>query len=186
MRSRASDSFARASGSRKTEPAEARTTLGLNGLTVPSPRTTPPAPKASAERRIVPRFPGSCTPAIANSGPACGFGQHIFQGEFLPSRQRSHALRRFAGDDAGEQLVGQQQGLDLGAELGQKPFCPGRGRLAEKDCPKPQAAANGFFQDAQAFNGAVAVRGELAAGKGPAQLFDQRIMASLDAAQAGV
>jgi len=70
IRPRASDSFVLATGSRNTEPAEARTTLGLKGLTVPSPSTTPPAPKASAERKIVPRLPGSCTPAITSRGPA--------------------------------------------------------------------------------------------------------------------
>ena len=69
--SRIPGSFACTMGSRKTDPAEARTTLELNGLTVPSPSSTPPAPKASAERKIVPRFPGSCTPAIASKGPVC-------------------------------------------------------------------------------------------------------------------
>ncbi len=38
-------------------------------LTVPSPKTTPAAPKASADRRIVPRFPGSWSPATTSSGP---------------------------------------------------------------------------------------------------------------------
>src|SRR5206468_7557907 len=64
-------SFVRAMGTRNTDPADARTSLELKGLTVPSPSSTPAAPKASAERRIVPRLPGSCTPAIASSGPAC-------------------------------------------------------------------------------------------------------------------
>src|SRR6202040_2054750 len=69
-------------------------------------------------------------------------------------------------------------------ELGQKPLCPSHGGLAEKDCPKAQTAANGFFQNSQAFNGAVPVRGKLAAREGPAQLFNQSVVASLDAAQA--
>ena len=62
-------SFVRAMGRRNTDPADARTSLELKRLTVPSPSSTPAAPKASAERRIVPRFPGSCTPAMASTGP---------------------------------------------------------------------------------------------------------------------
>ncbi len=86
----------------------------------------------------------------------------------------------------GEKLIGQQQGLNLGAELGQEAAGAGRASLAEKDRPEPQAAANGFFQNSQTFNGAIPVGSEFPAIEGPAQLFDQGIMASLDAAQAGI
>src|SRR5438105_7571757 len=48
--------FARTTGKRKIDPADARTTFELNGLTVFSPTSTPLAAKASPERRIVPRF----------------------------------------------------------------------------------------------------------------------------------
>ena len=44
---------------RKTLPAEARTALGFHALTVPGRLMMPVAPKASAERRMVPRLPGS-------------------------------------------------------------------------------------------------------------------------------
>ena len=47
-----------ATGKRNREPAEARMTFGLMALTVPSMVKTPDAPIASAERMIVPRFPG--------------------------------------------------------------------------------------------------------------------------------
>src|ERR1035441_7746123 len=57
-------------GKRKIEPAEPRRTFELYGLTVPSVRKTPAAPKASAERRIVPRLPGSCRPAATTNGPS--------------------------------------------------------------------------------------------------------------------
>ena len=40
----------------------ARTALGPNGSAVPGPMATLAAPKASAERRIVPTLPGSWTP----------------------------------------------------------------------------------------------------------------------------
>src|SRR5581483_5365836 len=50
-------------GSRNTEPAEARITFVFHWLTVPSMEITEPAPNASAERIIVPKFPGSWIPA---------------------------------------------------------------------------------------------------------------------------
>jgi hypothetical protein len=50
-------------GRRKRLPAEARTALGFHALTVPGSERMPSAPKASAERRMVPRLPGSCSPA---------------------------------------------------------------------------------------------------------------------------
>src|SRR6202142_559942 len=51
------------SGTRKTEPADARTAFGLYGLTVPFRKIRPVAPKASAVRMIAPALPGSCTPS---------------------------------------------------------------------------------------------------------------------------
>src|SRR4029077_6953056 len=57
-------------GKRKIEPAEPRRTFELYGLTVPSVRKIPAAPKASAERRIVPRLPGSCRPAATTNRPS--------------------------------------------------------------------------------------------------------------------
>ena len=50
---------AASSGRRKTLPAEARTALGFHALTVPGSVRMPWAPKASAERRMAPRLPGS-------------------------------------------------------------------------------------------------------------------------------
>ena len=185
MRPIASDRFARASGRRKTEPAEARTTLGLNGLTVPSPKTTPPAPKASADRSIVPRFPGSCTPAMANSGPPAALANTSSRVKSFHRTRAATPCGASLGTTLANSLSGSRSVSTWAPSWGRKPLCPGRGRLAEKDCLKAQAAANGFFQNSQAFNGAVPLRGELAAGEGPAQLFDQSIVASLDAAQAG-
>ncbi len=132
----------------------------------------------------MPRFPGSCTPAITSNGPACGFGQNVFEREFLPSHQSRHTLRRFAGDDAGEKLVGQQKVSTWAPICGSRRSALGGRGLVEEDGPKAQAAANGFFQNAQALDGAVAVGGELAPAEGPAQFFDQSVVASLNAAQA--
>ena len=41
--------FAKTTGSRNIDPADARITFELKGLTVPSPSTTPALPNASAE-----------------------------------------------------------------------------------------------------------------------------------------
>ncbi len=48
-------------GTRKTAPALARTTFGLNGSTVPAQQITPVTPVAPAMRRAAPRLPGSRT-----------------------------------------------------------------------------------------------------------------------------
>src|SRR5713226_5328225 len=56
-------------------------------------------------------------------------------------------------------------------------------RLAKKNGPKPQPAANRFFEDAQAFNGTVALFRALGARKCPAELLDQCVVAAFDAAQ---
>ena len=61
---------ARATGSANSAPIEARTALGPNGSAQPGPSTTDAAPKASADRTIVPTLPGSPTPHSATqSGP---------------------------------------------------------------------------------------------------------------------
>jgi len=57
-----SQAWWRSSAMRRTLPAEARTAFGFHWLTVPGRAMMPLAPKASAERRIVPRLPGSCRP----------------------------------------------------------------------------------------------------------------------------
>ena len=62
-RAKHSSAVASSTGTRKTLPALARTAFAFHSLTVPGRLTTPVAPKASAERRIVPTFPGSCKPA---------------------------------------------------------------------------------------------------------------------------
>src|ERR1017187_9136019 len=53
------EAMPRTKGTRKSEPAEARSVLGLWGLTEPLRNSTPVAPKASAVRTMAPAFPGS-------------------------------------------------------------------------------------------------------------------------------
>ena len=57
-------------GTRKTEPAEARTVLGENGSTESPANTTAPAPAASAVRSSVPALPGSATSTSTTIVPA--------------------------------------------------------------------------------------------------------------------
>ena len=60
-----------ATSSAKIAPIDARTALGPYGSAQSGPSATLAAPKASAERRIVPTLPGSRTPQRATqSGPA--------------------------------------------------------------------------------------------------------------------
>ncbi len=98
----ASWSFARTIGKRNTEPAEARMTLELNTLAVPSPRIAPLAPNASADLQDcsqVSRVLNSCN---RQQRPGVRLCQYIVQREFLASHKRSYALRRIAGDGARE------------------------------------------------------------------------------------
>jgi hypothetical protein len=58
-----SSSVAETTGMRKTLPTDARRAFWFQALTVPGVVMTPVAPKASADRTSVPRFPGSCNAA---------------------------------------------------------------------------------------------------------------------------
>ena len=60
---------ATARGRRKIAPMAARTTLGWYGSTPSWPKTTPRAPKASAERSSVPTLPGSLRSARTRLRP---------------------------------------------------------------------------------------------------------------------
>ena len=57
-------------------------------------------------------------------------------------------------------------------------------RIRERRRAEAQAAPDGFFENAQAFDGAVSGFGKLGAREGFAQSFDQRVVAALDAAEA--
>ena len=87
-RGRSSTRCARATGTAKIAPIDARTALGPNGSAQPGPSATLAAPNASAPRRIVPTLPGSPTPHSAtHSGPV---------GRVAPSaarRRRSRGCR---------------------------------------------------------------------------------------------
>ena len=86
---KASSAVMAITGSRKADPEDARRVLAFHRLTVPGSRIMPVAPKASAERTRVPRFPGSCRPAAMTT-------------RGMPSKHRLHReLGRFhQGGDA--------------------------------------------------------------------------------------
>ena len=119
-------------GRRNSEPAEARSAFQFQGLTVFSPSSNPVPPKASAERAIVPRFPGSCRPAAITSSGGLGT-QHILEGEPLHAHQRGYALRSLAGHGAGEDRIRQQQSFGVGRQLRQQLMGALAGRLAEEN-----------------------------------------------------
>ena len=58
--------------------------------------------------------------------------------------------------------------------------------VAEEDCLKTQSAADGLFDDPDAFHGNIPFTGWLALAEGLAQVFDQRVLAAGNAAQAGI
>src|ERR1022692_3303449 len=170
-------------GRRKTDPAEARTTFELKGLTVPSPRTTPALPKASEDRRIVPRLPGSCRPARTMMGPTCMRSV---------TSSRENCLRRTraatpCGDSLGTRLSNNLSGSRRVSTWA--PICGSR--RSARSCAdskeyrtETQATADGFFQDAQAFDGTISGFGEFGVGKCLAELLDQGVVAAFNAAEA--
>ena len=82
-------------GTRNSDPADARTAFQFHGLTVRSPSNRPVAPNASAERAIVPRFPGSCRPAITTSSAGIGENTFVQRERFGPHHCRD-SLRSVA------------------------------------------------------------------------------------------
>ncbi len=109
-------------GTWNTAPADARTTLGLNTSTVPSSTTTRAAPAASATRRIVPRLPGSPTPAATTAQPVTARERHV-----APASDRQHGLRRHGRGDplehARSQLAHRHAGgqVERGRDLDERP-----------------------------------------------------------------
>jgi len=109
--------------------------------------------------------------------------EHIADGELFQAHERGYALGRFTGDGAVEELVRKKKSFDVGADLRQQALGAVLRRLPEENGAETQAAANGLFDDAQAFDGAVAVVGALRSGKGEAQPLDQGVVMPLDATQ---
>ena len=159
-------SLAVSSGTRNTLPAEARTALGFHALTVPGRQTTPSAPNASAERRIVPRLPGSCRPAsTSTSGAAFSLAvEQVRPGPFRRLDQRGNGLRRLRCQRGVQQRLRQQQH-----------FCfrgPAQALQAAAQLPAPQRrsecaarrAAPPRSGSALRCQPALALRGSLASG----------------------
>src|SRR5260221_12557214 len=67
-------------GTRKSEPAAERTTLGAVTSTERGPAKTAHAPAASATRTIVPTLPGSATPSSTIAGPRSNATSSIVAG----------------------------------------------------------------------------------------------------------
>ena len=84
-RVRSSETFASETiGSRKLDPAEARSAFWFHGLTLPGVSKTPLAANASADRMIVPTLPGSCSPARMRSrgSSAASIDSSVHSGAF--------------------------------------------------------------------------------------------------------
>ncbi len=101
-------------GTRKTDPAEARRAFWFQGLTVPAVVRTPVAPKASAERMRVPRLPGSWSAAAMSRSEAVArlCGERVFEGPGGGNEERGDALRGLRVGDAGEEFGGELDEFD--------------------------------------------------------------------------
>ena len=135
-------------GTRKAEPAEARSAFGFQGLTVPGSRRTPVAAKASAERRSVPRLPGSCRPARTRISGAGG-AEDIVCREVRRVDEGGDALGLLGGDGAREDIGGQEEMFGVVAELRMARLVA----FAQEDGGEAQMAAQGFGDEVLAFDG---------------------------------
>ena len=110
--------------------------------------------------------------------------QQIIEREFFQAHQRGHALRGFAGHEAVEQFVGEQQSFDLGAAIcgrsrSARSCADSRKNTALKRSPLRMASSR-MRNPSMAQSPAV---GEFGAGKGLAQLLHQWVVASFNAAE---
>src|SRR5215472_18950262 len=96
--------------------------------------------------------------------------------------QSGHALRRLGVDGAAEDVIGQQQHLRMAGNLGPEARGLGTGALAQENRLEAQAAADGFLDDPQAFNGDAALFGRLSLMEGLTKIFDQRVLPAADRA----
>ncbi len=124
---------------RNIDPADARRAFQFHGLTVRSPSSNPVAPNASAERAMVPRLPGSCSPAAMTTSAGAGRNTSL-RANWLNFHQRGHALRRFGRNGAGENIIGQQASVSVCAEsCGSSLWARAQRRLAEEHSLSLQA-----------------------------------------------
>ena len=166
-------------GTRKTEPAEARRAFWFHSLTVPAVVRTAVAPKASAERMSVPRLPGSCrAAAMSRSGVLCAgasCGERGFEVPDGRDEQRGDALRVLRVDRAGEGVVGEVEEFDSAREP-----CGGIDALAEEDGLDGEAAAQRFLEQMFAFDSDQAAGEPGVSRKRGAKLLDAWVGAAGD------
>ena len=165
-------------GTRKTEPAEARRAFWFHSLTVPGVVRTAVAPKASAERTSVPRLPGLQAGGDQQQRDFVAGRVRGERGFDLPDRgneQGGNALRMLRRDRAGEDLAGENQQLDPA----RKPR-GWRDALAEEDGLQRKSAGERLAQQIFAFDGDQAAAEARMAGKGRAKLLDARVGAAGD------
>src|SRR5882724_1459742 len=99
--------------------------------------------------------------------------------------QSGHTLRGVARDYRIKEGVRKKQKFDASVDLGQELFGERSCRFAEEHSAQSLAAADRFFDELHAFNGAFAFGREFAAAEGLAQFLEARIVATGDAVQSG-
>ena len=97
--------------------------------------------------------------------------------------QRRHALGRVAGHDRVEECIRQDERFGAGVDLGQKFFGERARRFAEEHALQMQAAAQCFFEQFDAFDGALAVRGQFGAAECQPQFLQPLVVAAGDGPQ---
>ena len=159
-------------GTRKSEPAEARSVLGLYGLTVPLRNSD-----AGGAEGFGGAHDGAGVAGVLHAvehdhqGLAAEEVLHLPRGRL---DQRHHALAGFGAGDGLEQGVGQHDDLHAG-EAAREGFGGGAHGFGGQHDLDFAIAAQGFFQQVERFGDAPAFGGEGAARDGAAHLFQQRI-----------
>ena len=124
-----------------------------------------------------------CSSASSSAPSLSGSAVAVVHFEFREIRLRFAAAAAGACVHLEADLVGKQQRFHLRTDLRQQALCPFQRGLSKKYRTETQAAANRLFQNAQALNGTVSAFREFCVSKSLAQLLDQRVVASLNAAK---
>jgi hypothetical protein len=115
-----------------------------------------------------------------------GWAEEVFESRDEGMDEGGDALRGFAGDGAVEDVVGEENGFRVVAELGEQAVGALASRLGEEDGAQAQAAADGLFDQLDALDGDRAIVVGSGLGKGFAKILDEGILAAGDEPEAFV
>ena len=102
----------------------------------------------------------------------------------LQVNQSSDTLRGLTRHSAGEKLVWQKNGFDMGTDLRQQARGTRLAGFADENRPKAKSAANAFLNDSEPLDSNLTGGGQLAVMEGLAQRLQERVVPAFNAPQA--